>query len=188
MRSRRDKSHVQGSVDGLCGVYALVHYIERIANFPVGRSKTRAKAGFQALLKSAENLKSPYDGKPLLSAERIATGYYTDDLVEMFNLTMSRKRLPHRAVLLEEICQNDNQTSIGQLIRSLIEDGAKIVLQVNAGTHFVLAHDLDEDGDILVRDSGHVEKFRVEELKKAPCSQDGVVIAKAGTIAFSRMR
>ena len=184
---KSNKVQIQGSVDGLCGIYSLVHYLEKLRVFPIGRSETRAKSAFSALLKSAEVLVSPVDNKPLLSAKRIAAGYYTDDLVEIFNATMMRKRLNYRASLLEAICEHEDGSSTGEVVRSLIHDGASVVLQVRGEEHFVLAVAIDESGCISVRDSGHHANYRLEELKR-PASEDGVVLAKVGTPAHKRMR
>lgn len=155
-------------MDGLCGIYCLVHFLDRaprISKF----GRTKAHAAFAALLESAERAK-------LLTAAHITRGFYAEDLAEIFNGTVLRKRLPFRASTLETVAEKVDEASGSTLLRRIFGEGGAAIVSVCGGQHWVLAESIGDNTDILVRDSGHSARHRKDELKRVSNAFDGVAL------------
>ena len=164
-------NQIQGSLDGLCGIYCLVHYLDKLPKL-TQTSLPKREAAFSALLISAEKLS-------LLKAYNIFGGYFAADLVLVFNETARRKRLSHRAFELCTVAEAVEADSGVGLLREIFRQNGSAILSVHAGTHWVLANKIADDGRILVQDSGHSEKYRKEEVKRVGTGYDGVALLPA---------
>lgn len=161
-------SHVQGSVDGLCGIYCLVHFLERVPKLS-RRARTKAHAAFSELLKDAQDL-------GLLDASNISGGYYAADLARIFNKTASRKRLPYLAAELDAVREALELTSATELLRRVLNEEGSAIVSAYGGRHWVLAVTVGSDLQFVVKDPGHAERYRKRELKRAPTDFDGVAL------------
>jgi hypothetical protein len=139
---------------------------------------TKRVAAFSALLSSAERLK-------LLTASHLIGGFYATHLIKIFNETARRKQLAHRAFRLSVVARKVSACSGLELLRELFRQEGAAILSVHAGTHWVLADGVDEDGRISVQDSGHSEKYRKDEVKSVGNDFDGVGLLPAQS-ALSR--
>lgn len=155
-------------MDGLCGIYCLVHFLERAEKLSA-KGRTKAHSAFAELLKDAEAI-------GLLKASNIIAGYYAEDLANIFNKTAKRKRLPFVARELTLVVDAAECESGTTLLRMIFEEGGAAIVSVNAGQHWVLAEGIGNDTQILVADSGHHEKYRKEQLKRLSNSYDGVAL------------
>jgi hypothetical protein len=160
----------QGHGDGFCGLYCLVNSLRNW-------QKLDSKAGwsrdaFGRLVTIADRLR-------LLDANHVINGFEDFELIEIFNSLAKNYRLDQVALPLEWVARLFPLASNISIVREIIDQGGCVIVSVENGEHWVLAHKNISDGKIAVTDPWPNSSRKL--LGQVSTVQDGVVIVPRGS-------
>ena len=169
--------HKRGTVakqslhDGLCGFYCLVNAIR-------GWDRLNDAAdpdAFRYLLEAADRL-------GLFKVEKIAKGYESHELVDIFNEFARAHRFPAKALHLQAAAEAFEGWTFAVQAKRIFDVGGQIVVSVDDGDHWVLAYDFKYDGDkkvnnlrILVEDANPSDRA-VLDIGKGKIGEAGLIL------------
>jgi len=128
----RDTQPMQGTMDGLCGLYCIVRAMHR-----QGASSLEGSSPLRYLLEAAERLN-------LFAVGKICNGYEAHELVSIFNEFCAIHAYPYDAKLLRATFDKRQRYLPLKLAKSIFESDGLIIVSVDKGEHWVLAHAYDE--------------------------------------------
>jgi hypothetical protein len=153
----------QGHGDGFCGMYSLAHALGGYAKFN-DDDWGSVRGAFRRLVIAADRLK-------LLDAYHVIDGFEDFELVEIFNLMAKNYRVSERAATIDGLGLKGSNIEV---VRTIVNDGGRVVISVENGGHWVLAHKVHKDGSLGVKDSWP-DNSRTS-LQKVRTVEEGVAI------------
>jgi hypothetical protein len=164
---KRARPNTQGSLDNLCGLYALVHFLRDLRdvefkymfgsydNEETPGPKERSEDAFWHVLDAAQRLS-------MLNPDYLTRGYTAGHLVRIFNLLRDDLALDYEAVLFAELAKLGKKHSFNTVTKCVLEEARANAVVVQSNGHFFLARGFQ--GQSLVVDDSSGDSSRKENL------------------------
>ena len=153
----------QGHGDGFCGIYSLAHSLSGYEKFN-DDSRGSVRGAFRRLVIAADRLN-------LLDAYHVIDGFEDFELVEILNLMAKNYRVHVKAVTIDDLGLTGANI---QVVRTIVNAGGQVVVSVENGGHWVLAHKVHNDGSLSVKDSW--PDSSLTSLQRLRTVEEGVAI------------
>jgi hypothetical protein len=169
-----NRAQQQGTLDGFCGLYALVHFLRHQQPF-TGFDEPPERLAFWTVLEAAYQLR-------LLTPHYVYHGYESQNLRSIVDKIIVSLELPYTTHALWRAKESVGTESFFDLADRALAKGGRLIASHSRGDHWVLVKGSRKDA-LLIDNSGGTSP-KDQELTRRQCDQiklfDGILILPVG--------